>query len=430
MNGKARKYDLLSRLCHKYNYSGHNNDGAIFVLKAIDYLEGISDFKISDDLRKNYGETDDKKVDNEYSIELLQCIEKFSPNKDSAEEKLLKKEIINTLEKTPTSAHCLLQNCKLWKPFHCKRGRTPEEDFFSEVFCFVFNNSTQFRQGILDLIKENTEVELGSNSSAKNQNAEDLNKIIDNGDNHEKKKNIRWDIKITDNSKTIVIENKVGAPFGDKETSEYLQAAKIGKHDGYILLTCNSNEVFNDCNFAKIKHISWFDGDDSILEILKKGISSQNDEYENLYMKYFIELINSVASSFSRILTFRESNEKLKKINLLDKFNEIKDRLGNAYKPQPGKMGYIFSLEEYGVFPFRINTTGVFYIQWVGGTLRSERELKESFKTELQKSDNIKELLGDKYSFNIESLSEKDIAIIKNATDWLNREVCKKFTIK
>lgn len=420
-NVNTDECNLLSILCAKdYKLSKINAD-IVFAIRAFKYLEGKAGIKIlNDDIKCRYEAEQDISF-----TELCQSIERYNPNSDSAEINLLKEEITNlcyylATKKPSTSAHCLLEKCNKWRPFHFKGkkgehggGRNPKEDFFSEVFCFVFNHSPQLNKGVTNLINKKTGITLECEPIAISQDPQPAHLEVNN-------KGIRWDIEIKDlKNKSIVIENKIDAGLGYKEIIEYPKCYMNCGHSSYILLSCNRNEVIKDLNIG-VNHISWFDGDDSILNILNQCATEY--EYEKIYLKYFIELINSTAITISKTMTIREIKDELNRINLLDKFNIITEGLGDAYKALPGKKGFIFYLEKDGhaFFPFRINKTGNFDIQWKGKIL-NQSDLKAEFIDRLKKSSI--EIPDDKQSFNIRTLSFPDIAAIRSTLEWLAKEI-------
>ena len=48
------------------------------------------------------------------------------------------------------------------------------------------------------------------------------------------------------------------------------------------------------------------------------------------------------------------------------------------------------------------------------------------FIDKLKRSDIISKLIGNKYSFNIQTLTDPDIQIISEAVDWLKEEITHK----
>ncbi len=311
----------------------------------------------------------------------------------------------------------LLSACVKYRPWP-KSGA--KENYFTEVFCFMFNISKEFKNGVRGILNNFTDSVLENEAVAISQDPQS-----------DHKKGIRWDIEIKANKKSIVIENKIGAGIGYKEIIEYPKCYINCGHDVYILLTGNSEEAIKDLEIG-IKHISWFFGNYSISNILAECKTS--DEIEDIYIKYFKELVDTEATNHKGLMLFSAVEKELTRLDLLDKFNLFLDGWVDAQLPGkkrsrlPGKDGcvfYIITDRDQWLCPFKISKKGVFNIQWLGGPIQKNTEFKNDFIKKINDSSETpnKSIITKKQSFNIKDLSKTEIQNIIKTFAWLTGRV-------
>lgn len=431
VNGKTKNCGLLSQLCTKDKELDNRNASVIFVLRAIAYLDEKAQRQceiLNSEQKAHYSEYQNDVGPKPNYNELCRLVEKFVPKPESTEEDLLKKEIINLCHSLTGESDILdkkkyfylLANCEKYKPFHVKGkhskekkrivgGKNQKENYFTEVFCFAFNHSEEFKTGIISIINKLTGIVLGSDASADSQKKEK---------SPTRPKSNNWDIEIKDAGSSIVIENKIGALLEEKEISQYQDDFKLSKHDEYILLTCHSNDVIKDSGIG-IKHISWFFGNDSVRSVLSNCKTSDN--IEDIYIKYFVELVQSELAAYKKTMSFKEVEDELERIDLdlLKRFNELKKGWESLNMPGakktgrlPGKDGCIFYIltdNNRWHLPFKITKKGVFNVQWEGMG-EGQSKFIDWINSLSEKSKIIDK---DKQSFKIKLLSGSEVDNLK-----------------
>lgn len=460
---KNEEYNLLSNLISKKDLKDSDSSLFSFIKRAIIYFASKSE-----SFRTYFNANLDKLTD---YTKLIEYVDKYPAS--TTEEIILRHEMLNLLFAIPnTACVCnkkyntdmpkslkneiavlkvefekasqgevlaskanLLSQCVKYRPWGGKGGRVPVEEFTTQVFCHFFNFSEVFKASIAQDI--NNQIRVFNKQVM-------LRVIMDNGDwfkgiraiPEEPDKDNRWDIVIKiDDSTSVMVENKIASPIGKKETGKYLESPFISS---YFWLTCMSQEKFRDlkedlvkrgvAGANKINHISWTDGEDSILSTLN-GCSHVAYDYEPIYLEYFINLIKSVTASvkgmsFDEFLKLMEP-EALKVFQKIT--NTLKWSVNNASLCKDGCI-YAFPTDknnEEWFCPFRIKLNGVFDIQWKAGIFQKDKTLKKKFIEELKKSDTIRDLMkGEKCSsFNIKSLLDSDIQTIRNAVSWLKEGI-------
>jgi hypothetical protein len=212
------------------------------------------------------------------------------------------------------------------------KGKGPLEMFFAVVFCHVFNNSQIFKVSTIKLINENMGLgcrahEIISNSLicdkygnpfwADNTYYEEMKARLGQLD-----EDMYGYIIITIDTFDDMYKGALTVSF---EPKSFLVPLKLGecdepisnnKMDGYFWLSCMSQKRFNELKInllgrgvvgsEKINHVSWVDGKESILELLKKSCQLSKDEYEKVYLKYFINLIESISTRLDTIIGVKD----------------------------------------------------------------------------------------------------------------------------
>jgi hypothetical protein len=215
---------------------------------------------------------------------------------------------------------------------------------------------------------------------------------------------------------SAAVEVKTAAWINKKEIDRYASEYNQAGFDSYFILSCLSQRWFDDLakrtGRKSINHISWVEGDESILEILKGIASLPVPAEEKHYIEYFADLIENKLLSY-RILSLDEFSRELIRKKAMDPFQKItKAMKWDIDHCSIGKDGCIYFAGN-SQWPFRIKPSGLFYVQWLG-TFADSKNQKKQFIDALRQSPEIRRQLV-RSSFYIQNLSDEDIELIRNA---------------